>query len=241
MRNLLRVLLSTAFLALLASPSIAQVVGGAGGGGGTVTQGAPNSAANAWPFFATVGGSAISATNGLYSNLLQGNAVLSATNGLYSNMLQGNAVLSATNGLYSNLLQGNAALSITNPIFAATFIQPLTNAQGGNLTPVVSGALEASHVFKSGAGNLYSAYATSTSSGVAGFFVCVNATSISAGAITPIDFVAMPAGPTTVGFNYSPGPPGAYSTGITCAETVATTPFTYTAPSSVLAYHGLVD
>jgi hypothetical protein len=67
---------------------------------------------------------------------------------------------------------------------------PLTNAQGGNLTPVVSSALELSHIFKASAGNLYSAYATSTT-GAAGYFVCINATSISAGAITPIDFVAL--------------------------------------------------
>lgn len=63
-------------------------------------------------------GSAISATNGLFTNVLQGNAALSATNGLYSNVLQGNAVLSATNGLYANVLQGNAVLSLTNPSFA---------------------------------------------------------------------------------------------------------------------------
>jgi hypothetical protein len=50
-------------------------------------------------------------------NLRQGGTALSATNGLYSNLLQGNAALSATNGLYANQLQGNAALSATNPSF----------------------------------------------------------------------------------------------------------------------------
>lgn len=45
--------------------------------------------------------------------------VMSATNGLFSNVLQGNAVLSATNGLFSNLLQGNTALSATNGLFVA--------------------------------------------------------------------------------------------------------------------------
>lgn len=49
----------------------------------------------------------------------QGGAVLSATNGMFNNLLQGNAALSATNGLYANILQGNAALSQTNPGFAA--------------------------------------------------------------------------------------------------------------------------
>jgi len=63
------------------------------------------------------GNAVLSATNGLYSNLVQGNVALSATNGLYSNLLQGNAVISATNGLYGNILQGNAVLSTSNPIF----------------------------------------------------------------------------------------------------------------------------
>ncbi len=63
------------------------------------------------------GTTALSATNGLYSNLLQGNAVISATNGLYNNLLQGNAVISATNGIYTNLLQGNAVIASGNPLF----------------------------------------------------------------------------------------------------------------------------
>lgn len=50
--------------------------------------------------------------------LYQGTTPLSATNGLYSNILQGNAVISATNGLYANQLQGNAVLSATNPSFS---------------------------------------------------------------------------------------------------------------------------
>lgn len=64
-----------------------------------------------------IAAAANSATNGIYSNLLQGNAVISATNGLYFNVLQGNAAISATNGGYANLLQGNAVNSVTNPIF----------------------------------------------------------------------------------------------------------------------------
>jgi hypothetical protein len=239
MKNLLRILL---LLALLPGGAFAQGIGGGGGasgGGGTVTQG-PAAGSGPWIVTPWIAGAVNSATNGLYTNLTQGNAVLSATNGLYGNVLQGNVALGVTNGIYSNILQGNAVLSVTNPIFTASFIQPLTNAQGGNLTPVVSAALEANHVFKASAGNLYAAYATSTT-GAAGYLVCVNATSISAGAITPLDAVAIPAGPSTIGFNYSPGPPGNYGTGITCAVSVATTPFTYTAPGSVIFYHGLVN
>jgi hypothetical protein len=48
-------------------------------------------------------------------NVRQGGTALSTTNGLYSNLLQGNAVLSATNGTFANVLQGNAVLSATNP------------------------------------------------------------------------------------------------------------------------------
>jgi len=44
-------------------------------------------------------------------NLRQGGTALSATNGIYSNLLQGNAALSATNGLYANLMVGNAAVA----------------------------------------------------------------------------------------------------------------------------------
>lgn len=51
-------------------------------------------------------------------NLRQGGTALSATNGIFNNVLQGNAVLSATNGSFTNILQGNAVLSQTNPSWA---------------------------------------------------------------------------------------------------------------------------
>ena len=63
-------------------------------------------------------GSAISATNGLFSNILQGNAVLSATNGLFSNILQGNAVLSATNPIFARATDGTRA-AVVHPCEAA--------------------------------------------------------------------------------------------------------------------------
>ncbi len=97
--------------------------GGGGGGGGTVTQGTAASS-GPWIFTPWIAGVVNSATNGLFTDILQGNAVLGATNGLYSNVLQGNVALSATNGLYTNLLQGNAVLSATNPIF----VSPATSA-----------------------------------------------------------------------------------------------------------------
>lgn len=67
----------------------------------------------------TQGGTALSATNGVFANILQGNAVLSATNGLFDNIVIAGAVQSATNGQYANQLQGNAVLSLTNPSFAS--------------------------------------------------------------------------------------------------------------------------
>jgi hypothetical protein len=242
MKNVLRVFLSGVLSIALAGAAFAQAVGGGGAGaGGAVSQG---TAAGSGPWIITpwIGGAVNSATNGTYFNLLQGNAVNASGNPIFVQLTAGAASLGTVGLNAGSNLVGKVGIDQTTPGTTNAFaLVPLTNAQGGNLTPVVSGALETNHVFKASAGNLYSAYATSTNSGVSGFFVCINATSISAGAITPIDFVAMGPGPATVGISYSPGPPGAYSTGITCAETVATTPFTYTAPASVLAYHGLVD
>jgi hypothetical protein len=221
--------LLTAFL-FIALPfgAFAQEIGGigtGGAGGGTVTQGTPASSANAWPTVPTIGGAANAIGNPMFVQLTTGVASL------------GTVGLNAGSNIVGKFGIDQTTQGVTN----AVSIVPLTNAQGGNLTPVFSPALEPSRTLKAGAGNLYSVYATSTASGVAGFLVCVNSTTITAGAITPVDFVAMGAGPTTVGISYSPGPPAAYSTGITCAETVAATPFTYTAPAAVVAYHGLVD
>jgi hypothetical protein len=226
MKAIFRTALSVLFAASFSAAALAQNVGGAGstgGGGGTVTQGA---AAGSGPWIVTpwIGGAVNASGNPLFVQLTAGAASL------------GTVGLNAGSNIVGKFGIDQTTPGTTNGVS----LIPLTNAQGGNLTPVVSGALEANHVFKASAGNLYSAYATSTT-GAAGYFVCVNATSISVGAITPIDFIAIPAGPATVGISYSPGPPGAYSTGITCAVTVAATPFTYTAPGSVIAYHGLVD
>jgi hypothetical protein len=214
-------------LALLPGGAFAQSIGGGGGGGGpstvTANQGTANTAANTWPFFATVGGSAISATNGLYSNLLQGNAVLSATN-----------------GLYSNILQGNAVLSLTNPLPTSAFIQPMTNAQGGSIAPIVSAALEASHTFKATAANVYSVYA-STQTGAAGWLVCVNGTSISAGAITPLDAIPMPAGPSVQGFELFAGADGFIWDGnYLCCQRGHDTVYIH-GRGSLWYYHGLVN
>jgi hypothetical protein len=223
MKYLVRTI-SFLFMLLFASSAFAQAVGGGGGGpAATVTQGGAASS-GPWIVAPWIGGAANAVGNPLFVQLTTGVASL-GTVGLNA----------GTN------IVGKFGIDQTTPgTTDGVALVPLTNAQGGNLTPSVSGALQASSTAVSGAHNLYSAYVTSTT-GAAGYFVCVNATSIVSGAITPLDFVAVGAGPTTVGINYSPGPPAAYSTGITCAVTTAATPFTYTSGGSVFSYHILAD
>lgn len=103
------------------------------------------------------GGTALSATNGIFSNILQGNVVLSATNGLFANQLQGNAVLSATNGTFANLLQGNAVLSVTNPVFNRS-VAGATG--GGTISSAIAPATPAGVNLKASAGSIFKVFAT---------------------------------------------------------------------------------
>lgn len=102
---------------------------------------------------ATIGGSPISSTNGLYDNLLQGNAVLSATNGIYSNLLQGNAVLSTGNPLFAQLTAGAAAIGTVNPTTAANWAVSTAN---GTLPSIKYGGAQArsSEISAATSGNL---------------------------------------------------------------------------------------
>jgi hypothetical protein len=60
----------------------------------------------------TITGTVAATQSGTWTaGLTQGGSALSATNGIFSNLLQGNAVLSATNGLFANLMVGNAAVA----------------------------------------------------------------------------------------------------------------------------------
>jgi hypothetical protein len=95
------------------------------------------------------------------------------------------------------------------------------------LTPVVSSAAEASHVLKASAGSLWGVYAANLT-GTAGFLVVLNATAAPAdGAITPLACVPLTAN-GIASINYVPGPPAAYSSGITAVVTSATSCFTKT-------------
>ncbi len=95
------------------------------------------------------------------------------------------------------------------------------------ITPVVSASGEATHVLKASAGNAYAAYASKLTSTQA-FFMLINATSAPAdGAVTPL--ACVPLAPNGVAsINYSPGPPGVFSTGITAVVSSASTCFTKT-------------
>lgn len=64
----------------VASPTVCS---GSGGGGSTANQGTPNTAANAWPEYIVIGGTAVSTSNPFDDQLIQGGSVVGATNGLY--------------------------------------------------------------------------------------------------------------------------------------------------------------
>jgi hypothetical protein len=90
---------------------------------------------------------------------------------------------------------------------------PPSSAAAVGITPVVSAALEGSHVLKASAGNLYSLYVTTGTT--AGYLMTFNATSAPAdGAVTPIDCASAPANATT-SITFNGAPPDVYSTGIT--------------------------
>jgi hypothetical protein len=202
------------------SGAFAQGIGGGGQGGNTVTQGTPASSANAWPTVPTIGGEVNSSGNPIFVQLTAGAATL------------GNVGLIAGSAIVGKFGIDQTTQGTTN---AVTHL-PLTGAQGGGLTAQVTAALQASSTAITGNRNLYAAYAVSVA-GAAGYFVCVNATSISAGAITPVDVVPIGAGPAFAVISYGSSPPGSYGTGITWAVTTAATPFTYTSGGSQFFYH----
>lgn len=114
----------------------------------------------------------------------------------------------------------------TNAIGSVTV--PPSSAAAVGITPVVSGSLEASHVLKNAAGNLYAVYASNLTGGTTGLLQVFNATSAPAdGAVTPI--VCVPFNSMgEAAANYVPGPPAVFSTGITAVISSSTTCFTKT-------------
>lgn len=159
-------------------------------------------------------------------------SAISATNGLFTNILQGNAALSATNGLYFNNLQGNAVLSITNP----TFNRPVATATGGAST---TGNIAANNttavVVKGSAGTLYGAQLYGIGSAPA-YLKIYNATSATCGSGTPVKRLMIPAASTAAngaGSNISFGDVGIdFSTGITYCVTTGIGDSDTTAPAA---------
>jgi hypothetical protein len=117
---------------------------------------------------------------------------------------------------------------------------PSTTSAG--LTPIVGGSAASSQVLKASAGTLYSSYAHCTS---ACWMMVFNSTAApSNGATTAgtssgnlVECVAVPAN-TTAGLNYAPGPPAAYSTGITVA--ISSTSCGTLTLSTVGFIHGMI-
>lgn len=87
--------------------------GSSGGGGGNVTITSPLGTQTIAASVAVT-----PATSSLWT-IGQGGAVLSATNGLFSNILQGNAALTAANPIFSALSIGGAVNAVGNPIFVS--------------------------------------------------------------------------------------------------------------------------
>jgi hypothetical protein len=98
------------------------------------------------------------------------------------------------------------------------------------ITPGSSAGLEASHVLKASAGNLYSLYVLTTSA--AGYLMTFNATSApSNGAVTPVECIPVFAS-SYAEINFSGAPSDHYSNGIVAVFST-TGPFTLTASATV--------
>lgn len=112
------------------------------------------------------------------------------------------------------------------------------------IAPIVSVAAEASHIFKTTAGNVFSVYAVNQTS-TAGFLLVLNANAVPAdGAVSPLDCVPLPAsGVATI--NYIPGPPAAYvsgnTPGVVGVVSSGVNCFTKTTGTITAFFHGLIQ
>lgn len=121
----------------------------------------------------------------------------------------------------------------------ATVVIPSGTAANA-ITPIVSTSVEAGHVLKASPGNLYSIYATTTATGL--LMVFNSATVPADGAVTPLECVPVVLNGTigVASINYAPGPPSAYSTGISVAFSTGTNCFSKTG-SATAFFHGTVQ
>ncbi len=108
------------------------------------------------------------------------------------------------------------------PVWAADQTVAISNGLGAAIRPVVSTAVEASHVLKSGPGSLYGFQVSFSTCAVSPCWVLVfDATSLPGdGAVTPVKFYEVSQS-QTLGVNWAPGPPLKFATGITigCSTT----------------------
>lgn len=108
---------------------------------------------------------------------------------------------------------------------------------GNPATPIVSTAVEASHVLKATPGCLIAVYVTPQTT--AGFLLVFNSATVPAdGAVTPQDCIQVPASITNY-LNWAPQPPEWFSVGISVAFST-TGCFTKTGNASGF-FHGLVQ
>lgn len=109
---------------------------------------------------------------------------------------------------------------------------------GAPATPVVSAALEGSHVLKASPGCLLSAYIYNANA--AGFFMIFNSKTLpSNGAVTPLECVPVAAANYQF-INLAPLPPEYYSTGITAALSTGANCLTLTVATGAF-FHALVQ
>lgn len=106
------------------------------------------------------------------------------------------------------------------------------------ITPVVSTALETSHILKASAGSVKSVTMALSPSGAAGWLLLVNSATVpSAGPVTPLAAAPVDAGGIA---SISYDAPAGFNAGIVALYSVATTPFTYTAGGSFAFFSGQV-
>ena len=143
------------------------VGGGSSGGGGTVTQGTPAST-GPWIFTPWIGGSAMSATNGYYTNLLQGNAVISSSNPLFTQDAADGATGSSVplkamqQGVVSS---GNLVGMVQADKSVAISISTATTTQLVALSGSTKIYVTAWDVIAAGTGNIQLEYGTGTNCG----------------------------------------------------------------------------
>jgi hypothetical protein len=112
-----------------------------------------------------------------------------------------------------------------------------SSAAGAGIVPVVSTAVESSHILKASAGNLYDAYVTTGAT--AGFLLIFNATSAPAnGTVAPQDCLPVAAN-SQVSLFTNGAPPEGFTTGITAVFS-STGCFTQTL-SATAFFHGRVQ